>query len=672
MAYNTAEEEQEQEQGVSRSVDTLFQYAQENNLAKDMDHNELNNIGVKVIEDYEEDETSLDEWRKQNKEGLELARQITTKKTWPWEDASNIKFPLIGQAAMNFNARAYPEVVQGDKVVKARIIGEDPDSAKADRAERISDHMSYQLTEEIPNWEIDTDKLLIQLPVVGTMFRETTWNEIELRPEVNLLLPDEITINYHAKSCDLRVCRRISKAVTLFKNDITERERAEIWNKISYVDSDNPDAIEKDEQEFIQQLCYLDLDDDGYDEPYMVVVHKDSKKVVRIFANYDETTIKFDEDTGEVTKVDPFKIYTDYHFIPSFDGGFYSIGFGQYLYPINQSIDSLINQLIDSGTLNNLQSGFFGRGIRMRGGNRPLEPGEWAPLDSKGQDLKNNIVPIPTKEPSMALYQLMIFLIDTGKDMASITDVLSGVPQGQNTPVGTTLAMIEQGMKVVDAIYKRVYRSLREEYKMLYRINTLYLDERAYQTILDDPKATAEDYNMEDMDILPIGDPQISSQMARVTKAQAARDVAASTPGANLQVASRKLLEAMDIQDVDDIIPEVDPAQMQQQVEFLQGMVEEFQGYIQSGQLQMAMDENKRKNQESDAKVRKDDAGAIKSLADAEAVEPGVQLAMYQAQLAHMSETFKQQSEVANFERDTINQSRISGVGEPSGNNSGT
>lgn len=653
---------------LSGGVDRILEFMGMENIAETLDQNELNRIGNMVLEDYQEDESSLDEWRDTNEEALKLAKQIREAKTFPWTNASNVKFPLIGQAAMNFNARAYPEIVQGDKVVKAVVVGEDETQEKAERAERVSQHMSYQLLEEIPNWETDTDQLLIMLPIVGTMFREVTWNSIDLRPEVNLLMPDELTVNYNAKSLDLTKCRRISKEVTLFKNDIVERERSGLWLELSYVDEDEDDAIERDEQVFIQQLRFLDLDDDGYEEPYMVTVHSASKRVVRIVANYDERTIKFDPDTGEITKIDPYQIYTDYHFIPSFDGGFYSTGFGSYLYPMNMSIDTLINQLIDAGTLSNVQGGFLGKGLRTKAGATPFQPGEWRPVDSKGGDIANNIVPLPAKEPSMVLFNLMTFLVDIGKDMSSITDIMSGVPQGQNTPVGTTLAMIEQGMKVIDAIYKRIYRALKVEFKMLYRINSIYLEEQNYISILDSQNAQAGDYSMEGFDIVPVGDTRISSQMMRTMKAQAVRDVAASTPGANVVEASRQFLQSMEISDslIDQVLPQgQDPAQMEQMIEFLQGQVQTFQQYIQSGQLQLAMDDSQRKNQESDAKVHKDNASALKLMAEAEAEEIGQQLNIYQAQLLQMQQTFDQQREVVKLEQESNNQ-RLSGLGQPS------
>ena len=397
-------DEKSKKDGISR----LMEFMGMNNIAEEVDADKLKRIGMDVIDQMEEDYDSCSNWRDTHEDAMKLAKQVREEKTWPWTGAASIKYPLIGQAAMNFNARAYPEIVQGDRVAKARVIGDDQDQAKQDRSDRISEHMSYQLLEEIPNWDSDTDKLTMILPIVGTMFREVTWDEIELVPEINLLMPDELIVNYHAKSLKLEHCRRISKKVTLFKNDIKERERAGLWIEVDYKENmsdgnDSAEPIEKDEQEFVQQIRYIDLDDDGYEEPYIVTVHEASKRVVRIIANYDERTVKFNPETGEITKIKPYRIYTDYHFIPSFDGSFFSTGFGSYLYAINQTIDTLLNQLVDAGTLSNLQSGFISKGARIRGGSKPMQPGEWRPAEAKGMDLKNAIVPLPAKEPSATL-----------------------------------------------------------------------------------------------------------------------------------------------------------------------------------------------------------------------------------------------------------------------------
>ena len=606
------------------SIFKVIEFMGMDNIADNLEQDDLDKIGMQVMEDFEDDEASREDWLEQNNEAIKLAKQVREGKTFPWTNASNVKFPLVGQAAMQFNARAYPEVIQGDKIVKASVIGEDPQELKAERADRVSTHMSWQLSEEIPNWEGDTDKLLLMLPIVGTMFREVTWDEINLRPESNLLMPDELVVNYHSKSLDLSECRRISKEIVKFKNDIKERERAGLWLEQTYVEESEGDEepIEKDEQVFIQQSRYLDLDKDGYEEPYIVMVHKESSKVVRITALYDESTVKVNEEANEVTKIEPLKTYADYHFIPAFDGGFYSTGFGHYLYPMNTTIDTLINQLIDAGTLANTQGGFLGKGMRTKMGQTPLQPGEWRPVDSKGGNIRDNLVPLPVKEPSSTLFNLMSFLIDTGKEMSSITDVMAGVPQGANTPVGTTLAMIEQGMKVMDAVYKRVYLALKKEFKLLYLINHKYLDGQKYINLLDDDKAVEGDYSTDDFDILPVGDTRISSQMMRTMKAQALRDIATTTPGANLNEASRLLLKSMDIPDeqIDLVLPQgIDVPQLMEQVEFLQGQVGTFQEFIQSGQLQMAQDESQRKNQESTEKANKDNEQAKLYAAQTEA-----------------------------------------------------
>ncbi len=633
IEYDTIDNDELEPEGLD-----VIQMMGMDNIADYIEENELRNIGSKAKEDYEEDLASLDDYFDEYNEALKLAKQVKEEKTFPWRGAANVKVPLIGQAAMEFNARAYPEIVQGDKVVKAKVVGNDENEAKADRADRISQFMSFQLLDEMPNWESDTDKLLIMLPIIGTMFKEVTWNEIEDRPEDTLLLPDEIIVNYHSRSIELEECRRISKKLTVFKNDIFENERAGLWLEREYGTdgADDDAAIEEDEQLFIQQVRYLDLDDDGYEEPYIVTFHYESGEVVRIVANYDKNTVMFNPETEELVRIRPFRLYSDYHFIPSFDGCFYSTGFGTYLYPINKSIDTIINQLIDSGTLNNLQSGFLGKGLRTKTGSTPLKAGEWRPVDTKGMDLRANIVPLPTKEPSGTLFSLLMTLIDMGKQMSSITDVMAGVPQGANTPVGTTLAMIEQGMKVVDAVYKRVYRGMKKEFKMLYRLNSIYLPEQVYANALDDQGASLEDFNMKDFDVLPVGDTRISSQVMRTMKAQSAREIAMTTPNADIRAASMRVLQSMDIQNPEEILPELPPSEvlMQQMDELkayadtmtqqMQSLTQQLQGSEEARkdkELMLKAQETQTKMVESASKAQYNMAAAAEKLAQAEAQE---------------------------------------------------
>lgn len=644
----------------SEGVSLIIEMMGEDNIATMLSQGELDAIGRKCLEDYETDFDSLDDWLEVNEKALKLAKQTAEAKTFPWRNASNVKVPLIGQAAMNFNARAYPEIVQGDKVVKAKVIGKDPGDAKADRADRISEHMSYQLLDEMPNWESDTDKLLIMLPIVGTMFRKVGWDEVNLKPEITLLMPDKLTVNYDSKSLNLEDCRRISEEITLFKNDIVERERGGLWLEHDYttapVEGDG-EPIEESEQTFIYQLCYIDLDDDGYEEPYIVTFLKESGDVVRIVANYDMDTVVFDEEKGEVVKIDPFPIYTDYHFIPAFDGGFYSTGFGSYLSPINHTVDTLINQLIDAGTLSNVQGGFMGKGLRSKSGSTPFQPGEWRFVETKGMNLRDNIVPLPAKDPSATLFQLMVLLIDMGKEMSSITDVMSGVPQGQNTPVGTTLAMIEQGMKVIDAVYKRVYRALKVEFKMLYRINSIYLDGQIYAEVLDDPEANQqEDYKKGDFDIVPVGDTRISSQVMRTMKAQGALDLVREIPGADVKYAAKQVLMSMDIEEVDSYIPEMPPAEeLMAQIEELKAYSETMTQQMQALTQQLQGSEEARKDKELDikekesgSKVALNMSNVAKNIADADA--QGLENDAVESGLLDLIE-----GELADFDKESAN-----------------
>jgi len=575
-------------------IEKLMTFMAMQNIADALEDSQLREIGLRVVDEYEEDYQSLDEWRERNEDATKIAAQIVENKTHPWPGAANIVFPLISQAALNFNSRAYPEVVQGDKVVKARVIGADPEDKKAERAERISDHMSYQLTEEMPNWEADTDKLLLMLPIVGTMFKEVYWNEVDKRPSDDLLMPDEIVVNKNAKSLDLTECRRISKCFSLSMNAIYERESLGLWTQISYSkqsgEGDEEEYIEEDEQEFIQQCRYEDLDGDGYKEPYIVVVHKESMNVVRILRLFDIDGITFNVENTEIIKIRPYSMYVDYHFIPSFDGCFYSTGFGHYLYPINKAINTTTNQLIDAGTLSNQQSGFMAKGLRSRMGSQRLMPGEWKPVDTRGADLQGSILPLPVKEPSMVLFNLLQFLISTGKEMSSITDIMSGIPQGQNTPVGTTFAMIEQGMKTVDAVYKRIYRSLKKEFGILYRLNNIYLPNDLYVGVLDVEADAKSDYSMDNFDVFPVGDSRISNQVMRTMKAQAVLDIARMTPGADVRAAATRVLDSMDVQGIEEIFPPAPSVDelgqqmmvMQQQNQMLIEQVKQLQGQINS------------------------------------------------------------------------------------------
>jgi chaperonin GroES len=270
--------------------------------------------------------------------------------------------------------------------------------------------------------------------------------------------------------------------------------------------------------EIIEQHCYIDLDDDDYAEPYIVTFHRQTRKVLRITARYDEKTMLFNND-GTLAGIEPIHYYTKFGFIPSPDGGFYDIGFGMLLGPLNESVNTLINQLIDSGTLNNLQSGFIGKGLRLRMGDMRFMPGQWQAVNAVGDDLKKQIFPLPTKEPSPTLFQLMGTLITSGKELASVAEIFTGKMPGQNTPATTTMATVEQGMKVFTAIYKRIYRALAEEFCKLFKLNATYLDPQTYSAVVNEP-ISPDDFDETTYRVLPAADPNAVSAQEKLQKAE--------------------------------------------------------------------------------------------------------------------------------------------------------
>ena len=511
--------EQEQEEASLRAM------LESANIAERLDEEELNKIGADAKAGYEADKQSRQEWEDAADEWTALASQVREPKSYPWPKASNVKYPLLTTAAMQFGARAYPSLIPSDgKVVKAKVIGKDPTGEKYKRADRVSAYMSYQLMHEMHGWEESMDKMLIMLPICGTLFKKTYWDSIKKQPCSRLILAKNLVVNYWA--ADLETAERISEIIEMSPRLLKERQLAKIFRDIDLGDAPTPEdrtgnAPSNDDTTpytIIEQHTYLDLDDDGYKEPYIVTFHLESGDVLRIAARFSEETMHFD-DEGKLVKIEPIQYYTKFGFIPNTDGSFYDLGFGNLLGPINESVNTLINQLIDSGTLNNLQGGFLGKSLKVRMGEQSFKPGEWKAVASTGDDLKKQIVPLPTKEPSAVLFQLMGSLITSGKELASVAEIFVGKMPGQNTPATTTMATIEQGMKVFTAVYKRLYRSLQSEFDKLFDINATYLNPESYAAVVD-VSVGPQDFDRDNYDICPGADPTAVSQTEKLLKAQ--------------------------------------------------------------------------------------------------------------------------------------------------------
>jgi chaperonin GroES len=485
------------------------------NIAEKLDEEVLNDISRVCKEGFEQDLDSRATWWKETEEWVKIAKQMREQKSFPWPDASNIKYPLITTASMQFNARAYPSLVPNDgQVVKAQVFGEDPDDSKSARAQRIERYMSYQTMHELPLWEEEMDHLLTMVPVVGMVFKKTYYDSYTEKATSRVVLAENLVINYWAKS--LEEAERKSEIIRMSARELKSRQMDGVYCDI---DLGTPDKSEDRAgfYELVECHCYYDIDKDGYEEPYIVLFERRSSKILRITARFASDSIKLNKKK-KIVRVEPIEYYTKFGFIKSIDGSFYDVGFGQLLGPINEAVNTNINQLTDAGTLSNMASGFLGKGLKLKQGNQTFFPGEWKVIAATADDLRKQIVPMPSKDPSPVLLQLMQILISSGKELASVADIFVGKMPGQNTPATTTMQTVEQGMKLFTAIYKRLYRSLGEEFRKLYRINYLYFD-RINPSEFDE-NLVLGDFNSNDHKVQPAADPSVSSQTEKLMKAQ--------------------------------------------------------------------------------------------------------------------------------------------------------
>jgi chaperonin GroES len=583
------------EEGDNDEMENLIDFAlSQANLAKKLKTKEvdgvpgrmlLDEIGEMVVKGYEADEDSRKEWLQKNDEWLKMAMLVREDKSYPWPKASNVKYPLLATAAMQFSARAYPALVPSDgKIVKAKVIPYDPQGTIAQAAERIARHMSYQVLCKMPDWEEEMDKLLMTMAISGICFKKTFHNQVLGTHCSHIVYPENFVVNYHAKSLDKAY--RKTEILYYTENEYLEKVR----NDEEFLEYELPSPATAEDKEneatgtvappvdsstphvFLAQHTFYDLDGDGYEEPYIIVVHRDTKQVVRIIARWDQDGV-YKNDKGKIVKIVPVEYFTAFPFIPNPDGSIYALGFGLLLGPLNESVNSTINQLIDAGTLNNLQAGFIGKGLRLKMGESGFKPGEWKAVNATGDDLKNSIFPLPTKEPSAVLMNLLQMLITSGNQLASIAEIFVGKMPGQNTPATTTQETVKQGMAVFTAIYKRVYRSLHEEFKKLHRLN------RITPTILEDESKVlgiplqSSDYD-DDNYIIPGGDPTGDSESTKMMKVQYVMSLL-QIGTINPMAATTWAMQAMEIPNYQNLLmqqqqPDPEEKKMQQEMQMEQ------------------------------------------------------------------------------------------------------
>ena len=508
------------------------------NVAELLSENDLNSIGHKVVAGYDDDRASRAEWEDRNEAAMELALQVTEEKSDPWPGAANVKYPLLTTAALQFSSRAYPALISSSNIVKGRVVGFDTTGEKMQRAIRIGKHMSYQLIEQMEDWEEEMDKLCLTLPILGCIFKKTYYCPTKGVNVSEVIYPKDLVINYFSPT--IEKSQRITHVLQMTENDIYERKASGLYleeveltkEDIEVSEEDHNRGLDTPQQHdstlpynVLEQHCLIDLDGDGYKEPYIVTVHEDTAQVLRIIPRYTVESIVGGDD-GSIIRINPIQYFTKFGFIPSPDGSIYDLGFGTLLGPMNDTINTLINQLLDAGTMSNLQSGFISKGIRISGGNHRFEPNEWKSVNTTGDDLRKGIFPLPTREPSNVLYTLLNTMVSSGERLSSVTEMMTGEIPGQNTKATVAMAAIEQGMKVFSAIYKRIYRSLKKEFRKLYELNKEHIGLDEYFTILDVGQERAAqisriDYTLDDTDVIPYADPTVATEQQRLARIEA-------------------------------------------------------------------------------------------------------------------------------------------------------
>lgn len=518
-------------------------------ISRSLDDERLTKIGREALEGWRRDKASRTDWEEQTKAAFERVGLKPKRKDYPWPNAASVNVPILTRACVEFAARTMPGIVRDERVVKARVVGKDPQGQKLVRAERVAEFMSWQLREGISDWVSDTDAMLHQLPVAGCAFRKVSWSRIDGEPKCEFVSPLYVVVHNSTRSLD--TAARITQEFELLPHEIVERQRVGDYREIDLRMSHEGDE-RSPPQKLIEQHTLLDMDEDGYPEPWVVTVHVDSQTVLAIQPCFWPQDVMRNR-AGRVLRIKRRSYFVYYGFIPDLEGGFYGLGLGRLLAALSETVDGAMNQLLDAGHMSNLGGGFIGRELRFRGSQQPFRPGEWRTINAPGGDVRAAIVSLPVPGPSPVLFQLLGSLMDQADKVAGLKDVLTGdVPN--TAPVGTTLALIEQGLQVYTAIYARIYNALRREFKMLFELNGAYLDEQTYLRVLDDPQANFEtDWDPRTSDVAPVSDPKSVTNAQAMAKA----DVLArflGDPLLNQQEIRMRILRAANIEDADALM----------------------------------------------------------------------------------------------------------------------
>ncbi len=535
------------------------------NLAEFIGDGTLDELGSKLVDQYTEYKESRGDWEQSYREGLELLGFKYERRTEPFRGASGVNHPVLAEAVTQFQAQAYKELLPADGPVRAQILG-DVNPQKQDQANRVKDFMNYQIMDQMKEYEPEFDQMLFYLPLSGSTFKKVYYDDLLGRAVSKFVPADDLIVPYSATSLD--DTDAIIHVVKISENDLRKQQVAGFYRDI---DLGKPpvtenqledkklelEGISRDGQEDQYTLLevHTDLDLDGYEDmgednepteiklPYIVTIAQSNNKILSIRRNYQPT--------------DPMKkkiqYFVQFKFLPG--TGFYGFGLIHMIGGLTRTATAALRQLLDAGTLSNLPAGFKSRGIRVRDDAQPLQPGEFRDVDAPGGNIRDQFMPLPFKGPDATLLSLMGVVVQAGQRFASIADAQVG-DMNQNAAVGTTVALLERGSRVMSAIHKRLYVGLKQEFKLLSEVFKTYLPP-VYP--YDVPGASREikvqDFD-DRIDILPVADPNIFSQTQRISMAQTQLQLAQSNPRIhNLYQAYRSMYDALGIKNVNAILP---------------------------------------------------------------------------------------------------------------------
>tara|TARA_R110000796_G_scaffold34991_3_gene89887 strand:- start:3108 stop:5540 length:2433 start_codon:yes stop_codon:yes gene_type:complete len=538
------------------------------NLAETLDERELRSIASELTSSYEDDLESRDDWFQTYSEGLDLLGVRSDSRSQPFVGASGVHHPILAEAVTQFQAQAYKEMLPAGGPVDTEVLGMMDDS-KVEKANRVKNFMNYQITYKMEEYDPEMDQLLFYLPLSGSAFKKVYYDPSLGRAVARFVKSEHLVVPYYA--VDLLSAPRITHVIHMTENELRKLQLSGFYRDTEMMApssaSDTSDIDEKIEElqgisrtitdeEFTLLEMHVDLDLAGFEDtnengeetglalPYIVTICKDNNEVLSIRPNYNE-------NDPMRRKIEHF---THYKFLPGL--GFYGFGLIHMMGGLTKSVTAILRQLIDAGTLSNLPAGFKSRGLNIQRHDDPLQPGEWRDVDAPGGRLQDAFLPLPYKEPSGTLTQLLGALVDSGKRFAATVEDPTGDGNSE-APVGTTVALMEKGQRVMSAIHKRLHYAQRTEFKILKRVFGEFLPPQyPYQVQGASENVFKEDFDSS-IDVIPVSDPNIFSMTQRITLAQTQLQMAQSAPQLHdLRAAYRKMYIALNIKDIDSVLPE--------------------------------------------------------------------------------------------------------------------